>query len=79
MDREYYVMLIINLFLCVVYDLACSPLLVEALAKFLLLTPRGSIYARLWVHASIKSGTVTESSKIVDVLLPLGIKHQCYV
>jgi hypothetical protein len=26
--------------------LACSPLLVEALAKLILVTPRGSIYAR---------------------------------
>jgi hypothetical protein len=25
-----------------------------------------------WVHASIKSGGVTETSKVVDVLLPLG-------
>ena len=65
--------------LCVVYDLACSPLLVEALAKLILVTPRGSIYARYWVHASIESGTVTESSKVVDVLLPLGIKHRCFV
>jgi hypothetical protein len=27
-----------------------------------------------WVHASIKSGGVTETSKVVDVLLPLGGK-----
>jgi hypothetical protein len=25
-----------------------------------------------WVHASIESGGVTETSKVVDVLLPLG-------
>jgi hypothetical protein len=31
------------------------------------------------IHASIESGTVTESSKVMDVLLPLGIKHQCFV
>ena len=42
---EYYVMLIIN-HMCVVYDLACSPLLVEALAKLILVTPSGSNYAR---------------------------------
>jgi hypothetical protein len=31
-----------------------------------------------WVHASIKSGGVTETSKVVDVLLPLGRKqHSC--
>jgi hypothetical protein len=29
-----------------------------------------------WVHASIESGGVTETSKVVDVLLPLGrIQH----
>jgi hypothetical protein len=27
-----------------------------------------------WVHASIESGGVTETSKVVDVLLPLGRK-----
>ena len=46
MNREYLLCWLSKLCLCVVYDLACSPLLVEALAKFLLLTPRGSIYAR---------------------------------
>jgi hypothetical protein len=31
-----------------------------------------------WVHASILSGGVTETSKVVDVLLPLGRKqHFC--
>jgi hypothetical protein len=25
-----------------------------------------------WVHASIESGGVTETSKVVDVLLPIG-------
>jgi hypothetical protein len=28
-----------------------------------------------WVYASIKSGGVTETSKVVDVLLPLGRKQ----
>ena len=32
--------------ICVVYDLAGSSLVVEALAKLILVTPRGSIYAR---------------------------------
>jgi hypothetical protein len=32
--------------LYVVYDLACSPLLVDILAEQMLVTPRGSIYAR---------------------------------
>jgi hypothetical protein len=30
----------------VIFDLACSPLLVDTLAKYMLVTPRGSIYAR---------------------------------
>jgi hypothetical protein len=31
-----------------------------------------------WVHASISSGGVTETSKVVDVLLPQGRKqHSC--
>jgi hypothetical protein len=31
-----------------------------------------------WVHASIYSRGVTEASKVVDVLLPLGRKqHSC--
>jgi hypothetical protein len=31
-----------------------------------------------WVHASILSGGVTDTSKVVDVLLPLGRKqHSC--
>jgi hypothetical protein len=31
-----------------------------------------------WVHASIQSGGVTETSKVVDLLLPLGRKqHSC--
>jgi hypothetical protein len=29
-----------------------------------------------WVHASIQSGGVTETSKVVDVLWPLGRKQQ---
>jgi hypothetical protein len=32
--------------LYVVYDLACSLLLVDILAEYMLVTPRGSIYAR---------------------------------
>jgi hypothetical protein len=32
-----------------------------------------------WVHASIESGGVTETSKVVDVLLPLGRKQHLYV
>jgi hypothetical protein len=31
-----------------------------------------------WVHASIDSGGVTETSKVVDVLLPLGRKQHSY-
>jgi hypothetical protein len=30
------------------------------------------------VHASIESGGVTETSKVVDVLLPLGRKQYSY-
>jgi hypothetical protein len=37
-------------------------------------TPRGSIYARSWVHAS-SNLRVTITSKVVDVLLLLGIKQ----
>jgi hypothetical protein len=32
-----------------------------------------------WVHASIESGGVTETSKVVDVLLPVGRKQQSCV
>jgi hypothetical protein len=32
-----------------------------------------------WVHASIESGGVTETSKVVHVLLPLGGKQHSYV
>jgi hypothetical protein len=32
-----------------------------------------------WVHASIKCRGVTETSKVVDVLLPLGRKQHSYV
>jgi hypothetical protein len=32
-----------------------------------------------WVHASILSGGVTETSKVVDVLLPLGRKQHSYI
>ena len=45
----------------------------------MLVTPRGSIYARYWVDASIESGEVTEISKIVDVLLLLGRKQQYFL
>ena len=31
-----------------------------------------------WVHASIESGGVTETSKVVDVLLLLGRKQHSY-
>jgi hypothetical protein len=31
-----------------------------------------------WVHASIESGGVTETSKVIDVLLPLGGKQHSY-
>jgi hypothetical protein len=33
----------------------------------------------IWVHASIESGGVIETSKVVDVLLPLGRKQHSYV
>ena len=46
MNIEYYVKLIIDLSLYVICDLACSPLLADALAKQMLVTPRGSIYPR---------------------------------
>jgi hypothetical protein len=39
----------LNIILCylyVVYDLACSPLLVAISADYILVTPRGGIYAR---------------------------------
>jgi hypothetical protein len=32
-----------------------------------------------WVHASSNLGGVTETSKVVDVLLPLGRKQHSYV
>jgi hypothetical protein len=32
-----------------------------------------------WIHASIESGGVTETSKAIDVLLPLGRKQHSYV
>jgi hypothetical protein len=32
-----------------------------------------------WFHASIESGGVTKTSKVVDVLLPLGRKQHSYV
>src|SRR3954453_7332237 len=57
MNRDYYDQIIFH----VTYDLACSPLLVEALAKLILVTPRGDIYARLWVHASIEPWEVTSN------------------
>jgi hypothetical protein len=31
-----------------------------------------------WVHASIKYGGVTETYKVIDVLLPLGRKQHSY-
>ena len=40
------------IYLCAL-DLECSPLLVDALAEKMLLTPRGSIYAREWVQPSL--------------------------
>src|SRR3954451_15953954 len=57
MNREYYDPIICH----VIYDLACSPLLVEALDKLILVTPRGGIYARYWVHASIEPWEVTSN------------------
>ena len=45
---EYYVY--------VIYDLACSLLLVDTLAKLMLVTPRGSIYARQWVQSPFNLG-----------------------
>ena len=46
MNIEYYVEIDYIYLLYVIHDLACSPLLVDALAKYVLVTPRGSIYAR---------------------------------
>src|SRR3954465_14062233 len=57
MNREYYDHIICH----VINDLACSPLLVEALAKLILVTPRGGFYARYWVHASIEPWEVTSN------------------
>ena len=37
---------LLNYHVYVVYDLACSLFLVAALAKYVLVTPRGGIYAR---------------------------------
>ena len=46
MNIVYYVEIDYIFLSYVICDLACSPLLVEALAKLILVTPRGSIYAR---------------------------------
>jgi hypothetical protein len=32
-----------------------------------------------WFHASIESGGVTETSKVIDVMSPLGRKQYSYV
>ena len=45
----------------------------------MLVTPRGSIYARQWVLASIESGEVSEISKVVVVPLLLGRKQRSFV
>ena len=46
MNIEYYVKILIYIMCMLFYDLVCSPLLVDDLAKYMLVTPRGSIYAR---------------------------------
>ena len=46
MNIEYYVKLIINLSYMLFMILHAFPLLVDALAKYMLVTPRVSIYAR---------------------------------
>jgi hypothetical protein len=55
---------VLNIILCylyVVYDLACSPLLVAILAEWILVTPSGVFMLDSWVHASILSGGVTDA------------------
>ena len=46
MNIVYYVEVDYIFMSYVICDLACSPLLVETLAKWTLVTPRGGIYAR---------------------------------
>ena len=46
MNVEYYVKIDYIFMSYVICDLTCSPLLVETLAKWILVTPRGGIYAR---------------------------------
>src|SRR5664279_2812248 len=60
---------------CFIYVLACSPIYMFTLAKFMFKSPRGSICSivgscliRLWAG-------VTETSKSDDVLLPLRGKQ----
>ena len=46
MNNDVMIKLVINISICVIYDIACSPLLVDSLAKQMLATLRVSIYAR---------------------------------
>ena len=61
-----------------IYVLACSPMYVGTLFKWLLVSPRENIYARQFVHApSCAWARVTETSKDEGVLLLLRVKHRC--
>jgi hypothetical protein len=46
MNVEYYVEIDYIFMPYVICDLACSPLLVETLGRWILVTPSGGIYAR---------------------------------
>ena len=60
---------LLNYHVYVVYDLACSPLLVDATDS-----KRGYLCSIVG-SASIESRGVTATSKVVDVLLLLGMKQ----
>ena len=70
--------LLFSLFIiCFIYDLACSPMLVDALAEVI-----ASILERVFMLDSefmplLSEIELTETIKTCDVLLLLGIKQRC--
>src|SRR5664279_2631337 len=70
-------MMLVVIMSCFIYVLACSPIFMFTLAKFMFKSPRGSICSIVGSCLLRAWARVTETSKDEDVMLPLRGKHRC--
>ena len=62
-----------------IYDLACSPMLVDALAKVIACILERVFMLDSGFMSPVAWARMTETTKSADVLLPIGRKQLCYI